>query len=198
MSVSHITGSSGIVESGASIEGPKCYCDLKAKSTIAFTKENFGRRFWGCVKFKDGGHCNYFAWRDPKMCSYGRRVITKLRAMHSQSRGEQCTWESIEREPRHETEIIIAMTEQHREEIVNMSKQHCIEIEKLNVQNRANIDAMIVQHRLEIDVERRVSDVKISGYRAALSVCLFLIFGIFAAHIFSTGLCTPLKLMLAA
>ncbi|KAB1226315.1 hypothetical protein CJ030_MR1G012027 [Morella rubra] len=98
MSQSHITGSSGSGESGASTEGPKCYCDLRAKLTIAFTDENFGRWFWGCVKFKDGGHCNYFAWRDPKMCSYGRRVIRQLRAMHAQSLGEQSAWESNERE----------------------------------------------------------------------------------------------------
>ena len=52
MSESHIIGSLGSGESEASTEGPKCYYDLRAKSTIAFTDENFGRRFWGCVKFK--------------------------------------------------------------------------------------------------------------------------------------------------
>ncbi|KAB1206513.1 hypothetical protein CJ030_MR7G000031 [Morella rubra] len=124
MSESHITGSLGSGESEASTEGPKCYCNLRAKSTIAFTDENFGRRFWGCVKFKDGGHCNYFAWRDPKMCSFGRRVIRQLRVMHAQSLGEQSAWESNERELQHQTEVIVAMTEQHRAEIINMSKQH--------------------------------------------------------------------------
>ncbi|KAB1216078.1 hypothetical protein CJ030_MR4G026976 [Morella rubra] len=115
MSESHITGSLGSGESEASTEGPKCYCDLRAKSTI-------GRQFWGCVKFKDGGHCNYFAWRDPKMCSFGRRVIRQLQAMHAQLLGEQSAWESNERELRHQTEVIVAMTEQHQAEIINMSE----------------------------------------------------------------------------
>ena len=131
------------------------------------------------------------------MCSFGRRVIWQLRAMHAQSLGEQFAWKSNEREVRHQTEVIVAMTEQHRAEIINMSEQHHIEIGNLNVQNRAKIDAMIAQHRHEIQVERRISDVKINGYRTALAFCLFLTFGVLASHIFSTGLCTPSKLMLA-
>ena len=48
------------------------------------------------------------------MCSFGRRVIWQLRVMHTQSLGEQSAWESNERELRYQTEVIAAMTEQHR------------------------------------------------------------------------------------
>ncbi|KAB1209603.1 hypothetical protein CJ030_MR6G003939 [Morella rubra] len=69
-------------------------------STIACTDEKFGRHFWACVKYKDEGHCNYFAWRDPKMCAYGGRVIRQLQAMRGQMLGKQSSWKSIQLELR--------------------------------------------------------------------------------------------------
>ncbi|KAB1202504.1 hypothetical protein CJ030_MR8G000297 [Morella rubra] len=82
MSESYTTGSFGNVQSASSMEGPRCFCDLRAISTTAFMDENFGRRFWGCVKYK--------------MCPYGRRVIRQLRAMQEKKIGEETPWKNME------------------------------------------------------------------------------------------------------
>lgn len=73
---------------------------------------------------EDGGPCNYFLWRDPKMCACGRRVIQQLRVMHGQMLSAQSSWESIKRRPRQQNESMIGMIEQYRVEIINMTAQH--------------------------------------------------------------------------
>ncbi|KAB1220295.1 hypothetical protein CJ030_MR3G019041 [Morella rubra] len=159
MSESYTTGSSGNEQSASSIEGPRCFCDLRAISTTAFTDENWGRRFWGCVKYKDGGHCNYFAWRDPKMCAYGRRLIRQLREMHGQKLSEEISWESISGQLQKQNKNIEAIIAQHREEIDVMASQHRLAIEAMSNEQAAKIEAMTAQHRCETQVERKKAEV---------------------------------------
>lgn len=57
---SYNNGGLGSVQSGASIESPRCLCNLRAISTSAYTDENFGKRFWGCVKYKISCRSPYY------------------------------------------------------------------------------------------------------------------------------------------
>ncbi|MED6112242.1 hypothetical protein PIB30_059902 [Stylosanthes scabra] len=45
---------------------------------VSGTKDNPGRRFWGCRYYQVQDGCNFFCWADPPQ-EYGREEIAKLK-----------------------------------------------------------------------------------------------------------------------
>ncbi|KAJ4879949.1 hypothetical protein Rs2_06244 [Raphanus sativus] len=59
---------------------PRCLCGLPAKIDQAWTDKNPGRRFYGCVRFKEGNGCNFFRWLDEReVVGWAREALIDAR-----------------------------------------------------------------------------------------------------------------------
>ncbi|XP_059431582.1 uncharacterized protein LOC132165097 [Corylus avellana] len=59
-----------------------CFCERPTVVKTANTEKNFGRRFVSCENWKINQDCGFFEWLDPKMCSFGRKVVHRLHQRH--------------------------------------------------------------------------------------------------------------------
>ncbi|XP_017245521.1 uncharacterized protein LOC108217189 [Daucus carota subsp. sativus] len=59
---------------------PNCRCGTAAALKTSWTDSNPGRRFWGCMRFKDNrsNACNFHQWFDPPMCARSKAIIPGL------------------------------------------------------------------------------------------------------------------------
>ncbi|KAB1206129.1 hypothetical protein CJ030_MR7G014274 [Morella rubra] len=74
--------SSSTVGSGGQFMTPFCYYLVESCLKTSYTEQNFGRRFFTCVNYKQGRSCGFFHWYDPPMCVHGKRVLRRLREKH--------------------------------------------------------------------------------------------------------------------
>ncbi|XP_059429311.1 disease resistance protein Roq1-like, partial [Corylus avellana] len=63
----------------SSREPPKCYCGLRTHLTTSWTDDNPGRRFFGCARYGEQSHCNFFDWYDLPICERGAKLIIEMR-----------------------------------------------------------------------------------------------------------------------
>ncbi|XP_050215892.1 uncharacterized protein LOC126666995 [Mercurialis annua] len=56
-----------------------CNCRVSRIAPLytSWTEKNPGRRFYGCVNYKNGG-CNFFEWHDKEMTGRAQHVINNL------------------------------------------------------------------------------------------------------------------------
>ncbi|KAH1082169.1 hypothetical protein J1N35_021930 [Gossypium stocksii] len=61
-------------------DGPavKCHCNKLAPRDASWSDLNPGRRFYGCLNFRDGG-CDFFKWYDGKMYDHATELLHRLR-----------------------------------------------------------------------------------------------------------------------
>ncbi|KAB1220594.1 hypothetical protein CJ030_MR3G015847 [Morella rubra] len=71
--------SSSTVGSGGQFRTPFCYCSVESCLKTSYTEQNFGRRFFTCVNYKQWRSCGFFHWYD-QCVSMG--VLRWLREKH--------------------------------------------------------------------------------------------------------------------
>ncbi|XP_062145603.1 disease resistance protein RPV1-like [Alnus glutinosa] len=60
-------------------ESRECNCGTKTYLTTSYTKDNLGRRFFGCSRYKERSRCSFFEWFDPPICARGGKLILDMR-----------------------------------------------------------------------------------------------------------------------
>ncbi|KAK9914010.1 hypothetical protein M0R45_037809 [Rubus argutus] len=92
-----------------------CYCGYPSRRWTATTRRNYGRRFLGCCRGKQMGHCEFFVWLDPPIPS----PMTQDRESElvlAQER-ERKMW------------IVVALEEYPDKTFANVSAEKCWQIE---------------------------------------------------------------------
>ncbi|KAB1202296.1 hypothetical protein CJ030_MR8G008694 [Morella rubra] len=81
----------------------------------SYTEHNFGRRFYSCPNYKIKRTFGFFAWVDPLMCDYGKRVLKRMRDMQKRLNFDI-----------NEVQILKEEVEKHKEEV----QKHCVHEKK--------------------------------------------------------------------
>ncbi|KAF8020535.1 hypothetical protein BT93_G1073 [Corymbia citriodora subsp. variegata] len=55
-----------------------CFCGLQSPTRVSWTRENPGRRFHGCARYREGFNCGFFKWVDAKFSHRATEVILEL------------------------------------------------------------------------------------------------------------------------
>ncbi|XP_062154844.1 uncharacterized protein LOC133862932 [Alnus glutinosa] len=76
------------VNSDASRPHPLCYCGVRARLRYSWTSDNPGRKWYGCIKYKEAGDCDFFRWADNDMTSYEKRLEEHMRDMEEGRRAD--------------------------------------------------------------------------------------------------------------
>ncbi|XP_062160993.1 uncharacterized protein At4g04775-like [Alnus glutinosa] len=71
-----------------------CYCGVHARLRYSWTSDNPGRKWYGCIKYKKAGDCDFFKWADNKMISYEKRLEEHMRDME---KGRRADIEEVEK-----------------------------------------------------------------------------------------------------
>ncbi|KAI8552016.1 hypothetical protein RHMOL_Rhmol06G0232400 [Rhododendron molle] len=66
----------------------KCGCGRRVVMRTSLTTKNPGRRFLGCINYKQRNGCNFFVWIDPKTCSRGLEYAKIMQAKKEALEGE--------------------------------------------------------------------------------------------------------------
>ncbi|KAE9467288.1 hypothetical protein C3L33_00795, partial [Rhododendron williamsianum] len=65
-----------------------CLCGIRAPLRTSNSEDNPGRRFFGCINYKEYNGCTYFDWFDPptyaRGMDYGRKMVRKNLALEAQ------------------------------------------------------------------------------------------------------------------
>ncbi|KAI8524512.1 hypothetical protein RHMOL_Rhmol13G0154600 [Rhododendron molle] len=65
-----------------------CLCGIRAPLRTSSSEDNPGRRFFGCINYKEYNGCTYFDWFDAPTCArgmdYGRKMVRKNLALEAQ------------------------------------------------------------------------------------------------------------------
>ncbi|KAB1203412.1 hypothetical protein CJ030_MR8G000561 [Morella rubra] len=117
--------SSSTVGSGGQFMTPFYYCSIESCLKTSYTEQNFYRRFFTCVNYKQQRSYRFFHWYNPPMCVHDKRVLRRLREKH-----ERLNMEVDSHAPmvEHETANTIAKLElvisQLRSELETMKKKN--------------------------------------------------------------------------
>ncbi|KAB1206038.1 hypothetical protein CJ030_MR7G009273 [Morella rubra] len=101
-----------------------CYYSVEVSLKIAYTKGNFGLRFFGCVNHKFGRSCKFFRWYDPLMCCHGRRVLRHLREKHERVNMEATSSVATEQNIASKHTLLVLEVTQLRREMESIKSKH--------------------------------------------------------------------------
>ncbi|KAG5522558.1 hypothetical protein RHGRI_034645 [Rhododendron griersonianum] len=79
----------------------KCGCGRRVVMRTSLTTKNLGRRFLGCINYKQKNGCNFFVWIDPETCprgvEYAKIMQAKKEALEGEVEELKMMIESLER-----------------------------------------------------------------------------------------------------
>ncbi|KAE8022324.1 hypothetical protein FH972_008132 [Carpinus fangiana] len=75
-----------------------CFCGLPCPLRTSSSKDNRGRRYFGCPKFKDGTgtHCKFLDWIDDPINDHTCAMLSELKTKNKLLEDQLCHKEAVE------------------------------------------------------------------------------------------------------